>query len=53
MVITDSGRAEVMTLMTPMFRGLAEIGGSSEVATARSSRRYLRGAIDAMQRLLG
>ena len=24
-VITDSGRAEVMTLMTPMFRGLAEI----------------------------
>lgn len=51
-VITDSGRAEVMALMTPMFRGLAEIDTALTDDERAVVERYLRGAIDAMQRLL-
>lgn len=51
-VITDSGRAEVMARMMPMFRGLAEIDRALTDDERAVVERYLRGAIEAMQRLL-
>lgn len=51
-VITDSGRAEVIARLRPMFAGLAELDNGLTDAERLVVERYLRGAIDAMRRLL-
>jgi DNA-binding MarR family transcriptional regulator len=51
-VITDSGRAEVIARLLPMFAGLAELDNGLTDAERLVVERYLRGAIDAMRRLL-
>ena len=47
-VVTDSGRREVFTLLAPMFAQLAEIDASLDDDERVVVERYLRGAIAAM-----
>jgi DNA-binding MarR family transcriptional regulator len=51
-VITESGRHEVFTLLAPMFAGLAEIDSSLSDDEREVVERYLRGATAAMRALL-
>ena len=48
-VVTESGRREVFTLLAPMFAKLAEIDGSLDDDGRAVVERYLRGAIEAMR----
>ncbi|WP_242652821.1 MarR family winged helix-turn-helix transcriptional regulator [Intrasporangium flavum] len=50
-VITDSGRAEVLARMRPMFEALAALDASLADDERAVVERYLRGAIDAMTSL--
>ena len=50
-VITDSGRAEVLTRLRPMFESLAALDASLADDERAVVERYLRGAIDAMTAL--
>ncbi len=50
-VITDSGRAEVLARMRPMFESLAALDASLADDEREVVERYLRGAIDAMTAL--
>ena len=50
-VITDSGRAEVLARMRPMFESLAALDASLADDERAVVERYLRGAIDAMTSL--
>jgi hypothetical protein len=51
-VITDSGRAEVIARLRPMFARLAELDNGLTDEDRLVVERYLRGAIDAMRSLL-
>lgn len=51
-VITDSGRAEVLARMTPMFQSLAELDATLTEPERVVVERYLRGAIEAMRSLM-
>jgi len=51
-VITESGRVEVFTLLAPMFAGLSEIDSSLSDAERVVVERYLRGATAAMRALM-
>ncbi|MDN5790611.1 MAG: MarR family winged helix-turn-helix transcriptional regulator [Micrococcales bacterium] len=51
-VITDSGRAEVMARMRPMFEGLAELDNALDDEERELVERYLRGATASLRRLL-
>lgn len=51
-VITDSGRVEVLTRLAPMFVGLAEIDSALSDAEREVVERYLRGATAAMRALM-
>ncbi len=51
-IITESGRAEVLGYLMPMFAGLAALDSSLTDDERVVVERYLRGAIGAMQRLL-
>lgn len=51
-VITDSGRLEVLTRLAPMFVGLAEIDSALSDAEREIVERYLRGATAAMRALM-
>ncbi|KGN42633.1 MarR family winged helix-turn-helix transcriptional regulator [Knoellia aerolata] len=48
-VVTESGRREVFTLLAPMFAKLAEVDGSLDDDGRVVVERYLRGAIEAMR----
>ena len=48
-VVTESGRREVFTLLAPMFAKLAEVDGSLDDDGRALVERYLRGAIEAMR----
>ena len=50
-VITDSGRAEVLARLRPMFEALARLDASLEDSEREVVERYLRGAIEAMTSL--
>ena len=51
-VITDSGRAEVMHRLMPMFAGLAALDSSLDDDERVVVERYLRGAVAAMRALM-
>ena len=51
-VITDSGRAEVMHRLAPMFAGLAALDSSLDDDERVVVERYLRGAVAAMRALM-
>lgn len=51
-VITDSGRAEVLSRLQPMFAALAQLDNALTDDERLVVERYLNGAIDAMHRLL-
>lgn len=51
-VITDSGRAEVLSRLQPMFASLAALDNGLTEEQREVVERYLRGAIEAMRRLL-
>lgn len=51
-VITDNGRLEVVRQLAPMFEGLARIDGSLSPDERAVVERYLRGATEAMRRLM-
>lgn len=51
-VITDSGRAEVLERLQPMFASLAALDNGLTDEQREVVERYLRGAIEAMRRLL-
>ncbi|MDN5767361.1 MAG: MarR family transcriptional regulator [Humibacillus sp.] len=51
-VITDSGRAEVMRRMRPMFEALAELDNGLDDDERVVIERYLRGATKAMRALI-
>lgn len=51
-VITDSGRTEVMARMRPMFEALARLDNDLDADERVVVERYLRGATDAMQALI-
>jgi len=51
-VITDSGREEVLGYLLPMFTALGELDSQLDDAERAVIERYLRGAIAAMQRML-
>lgn len=48
-VVTESGRREVFTMLAPMFARLAEIDASLDEGERVVVERYLRGAIAAMR----
>jgi DNA-binding MarR family transcriptional regulator len=50
-VVTESGRREVFTMLAPMFAKLAEIDASLDDEERAVVERYLRGAIAAMRAL--
>jgi DNA-binding MarR family transcriptional regulator len=50
-VITDSGRAEVLARLRPMFEALAALDASLDDSERDVVERYLRGAIEAMTAL--
>ena len=51
-VITDSGRAEVLARMTPMFESLAALDATLSEGDRDVVERYLRGATAAMKNLM-
>jgi DNA-binding MarR family transcriptional regulator len=51
-VITHSGRAEVLARLQPMFAALAELDNALTDDERQVVERYLRGAIEAMHSLL-
>jgi DNA-binding MarR family transcriptional regulator len=51
-VITDSGRAEVLSRLQPMFASLAALDNDLTDEQREVVERYLRGATEAMRRLL-
>ena len=51
-VITDSGRAEVLARMTPMFESLAALDATLNERDREVVERYLRGATAAMKNLM-
>ncbi|EAP97636.1 hypothetical protein JNB_19238 [Janibacter sp. HTCC2649] len=51
-VVTESGRREVFTLLAPMFAQLAEIDASLDDDERLVVERYLRGAIAAMRSVI-
>jgi len=51
-VVTESGRREVFTLLTPMFAKLAEIDATLSDEERAVVDRYLRGAIAAMRSVI-
>ncbi|MBM6400541.1 MarR family winged helix-turn-helix transcriptional regulator [Phycicoccus sonneratiae] len=51
-VITESGRLEVIRRLAPMFAGLAEVDAALSPAERAVVERYLRGATAAMQALM-
>ncbi|WP_392542689.1 MarR family winged helix-turn-helix transcriptional regulator [Oryzobacter telluris] len=51
-VITDSGRLEILTRLAPMFVGLAEIDSALTDDERELVERYLRGATAAMRALM-
>jgi DNA-binding MarR family transcriptional regulator len=51
-VITDSGRAEVLARLQPMFAALAALDNGLTDAERQVVERYLRGATEAMRRLM-
>lgn len=51
-VITDSGRTEVLAFMRPMFESLAELDASLDDRDRDVVERYLRGATAAMRNLM-
>ncbi|MFM6847959.1 MAG: MarR family winged helix-turn-helix transcriptional regulator [Terrabacter sp.] len=51
-VITDSGRAEVLARMRPMFEALADLDASLDERDREVVERYLRGATAAMRNLM-
>jgi DNA-binding MarR family transcriptional regulator len=51
-VITESGRREAISQLRPMFEGLAAVDNDLTDAEREVVARYLRGALDAMRRLL-
>ena len=51
MTISDSGRAEVVGHLMPMFRQLAELDAGLTQAEREVVTRYLRGASAAMRRV--
>lgn len=51
-VITDTGRAEVLVRLQPMFAALAELDNGLTDEERAVVECYLRGAIDAMRRLI-
>ncbi|WP_377641389.1 MarR family winged helix-turn-helix transcriptional regulator [Oryzobacter terrae] len=51
-VITDSGRAEVLRRLAPMFSGLAALDASLDEGERVVVERYLRGAAAAMRALM-
>lgn len=50
--ITTSGREEVLGYLMPMFLGLAAVDAGLTEAERRAVDRYLRGAIEAIKRVL-
>ncbi len=52
MHLTDSGRAEVLGQLMPMFRALAEMDADLDEAEREVVERYLRKAIDAFRSVL-
>jgi len=50
--ISDSGRAEVVGHLMPMFRELAELDATLDEADREVVTRYLRGALQAIHRVL-
>jgi len=50
--VTDSGRAEVVAHLLPMFAGLAAIDGSFDDAERAVVARYLRGALAAIDAVI-
>lgn len=51
-VVSDSGRANVVSWLLPMFRALAELDQSLSDDDRAVVERYLTGAVDALSRLL-
>ncbi len=51
-VITESGRAEAVTMLAPMFRALATLDGSLADDERAVVERYLRGATAAIRELM-
>ena len=51
-VVTDSGRAEVIGWLRPMFQSLAALDQSLSDTEREVVERYLTGAVDAMRELL-
>ncbi len=51
-VITESGRTEVMSRMRPMFEGLATLDNGLDDEQREVVERYLRGATASLRRLL-
>jgi DNA-binding MarR family transcriptional regulator len=51
-VITDSGRAEVLARMRPMFEALADLDASLDDHDRDVVERYLQGATAAMRNLM-
>lgn len=51
-VVTDSGRREMFTLLAPMFTALADIDGSLTDEEREVVERYLRGAIAALRSVM-
>lgn len=51
-VITDSGRAELMSRLKPMFEALADLDNALDDDERALVERYLRGAMTAMRRLV-
>ncbi|HET7399849.1 MAG TPA: MarR family transcriptional regulator [Intrasporangium sp.] len=51
-VITDSGRAEVLAQLQPMFASLAALDAGLDETERATIEAYLRGATQAMRRLL-
>lgn len=51
-VITDSGRAEVLAYLRPMFAALSTLDSGLTAAEREVVARYLRGATDAMRAVL-
>jgi DNA-binding MarR family transcriptional regulator len=51
-VITDSGRREVIAQLRPMFEGLAAVDNELSEGDREVVQRYLTGVLEAMRRLL-
>jgi len=50
--LTESGRAELVEQLSPMFRALAELDASFDEAELAVVERYLRGSTEALRRVI-